>query len=159
MGVISPHSLFTYACDDCERPPISSNGVTPQHSICHCNLWGDLQTSSPSKSQMSCLQLITGGLQASVEEEVGISGVADAVLVAHSSLAVVRGRKYVVTAIAAGERFPEGALEGAVMHWGCSGSRGGSWLPPPAGWHTLPPISRPAGAALCILHFRQQKYQ
>jgi hypothetical protein len=78
---------------------------------------------------------------------VGIAGVGDAVLIAHSALAVADGKKYVVTAIVVGERFPEGALEGTVLHWGCSGSKGGSWQPPPAGWHTLPPISRPAGRA------------
>jgi len=79
---------------------------------------------------------------------VGISGIA-AVLIAHSALAVVGGKKFVVTAIVAGEMLPEGALEGAVMHWGCSGSGGGSWLPPPAGWHTIPPISTPAGGGHC----------
>ena len=90
-------------------------------------------------------------MQVPVEEEVGISGIAEADLIAHRALVVVGGRKYVVIAIVVGERFPEGALEGTVMHWGCSGSSGGKWLPPPSGWHTIPPISRPAGGHHCII--------
>jgi len=102
---------------------------------------------SPRVKKESTRSRSSSGLQAAVEEEVGISGIGGAILVAHSALAVVGGKKYVLCAIVVGERFPEGALEGTVLHWGCSGARGGSWQPPPSGWHTLPPVSTPAGLA------------
>jgi hypothetical protein len=92
-----------------------------------------------------------GKLQAAVEEEVGISGMDDAVLISHSALAVVNGKKFVVTAIVAGERLPEGVLQGLVLHWGCSEDQRGSWHSPPPGWHTIPPASTPSGGGVSRL--------
>ena len=83
--------------------------------------------------------------QGAAHEEIGISGISDATLVAHSSIASKEGREYIVTAIAIGEEIPAGDLEGTALHWGCAGARGPSWQPPPHGWHTLPPTSKPAG--------------
>ena len=82
--------------------------------------------------------------------QVGMAGVEGALLVARVAAAVVGGKRFAVAAIAIGERFPEGALEGTVMHWGCSNRPGGGWDPPPPGWHTLPPVSFPAGESVGI---------
>lgn len=80
-----------------------------------------------------------------ISEEVGISGVQDAALVAHSVKVNMDGKPYHLLAIVIGEGFPNGALEGTALHWACSGAGNKGWQPPPHGWHTLPPISKPAG--------------
>ncbi len=36
-------------------------------------------------------------------------------------------------------------LSGLLMHWGCSRTATSSWKPPPAGWHTSPPVSLDGG--------------
>ena len=85
--------------------------------------------------------------------EVGISGIS-AVLIAHTAAAIVKGKLCLVAAIVIGERFPEGALEGTALHWGCSApGRSGNWDPPPSGWHTLPPVSHPAGGPHLLASF------
>lgn len=44
-----------------------------------------------------------------------------------------------------GEGFPDGLLDGAVLHWGCATRQGGSWNAPPTGWNADPITSTEAG--------------
>ncbi len=37
------------------------------------------------------------------------------------------------------------SLAGAVLHWGCTRQERDKWMPPPAGWHTMPDASHDAG--------------
>lgn len=65
----------------------------------------------------------------------------------------VEGRRYGIASLAIADgRAAEGddvrsALAGAWLYWGCSERRGRGWRPPPAGWHTDPTRSQPAGEA------------
>eukprot|EP00955_Chlamydomonas_euryale_P044354 352865-Chlamydomonas_euryale.AAC.4 len=54
------------------------------------------------------------------------------------------GKPTAIVCLAARCPDKEAATE-LLAHWGCSGRRGGRWHPPPAGWHTLPPVSYDAG--------------
>ena len=69
----------------------------------------------------------------------------DTSLVTSTAVGSRDGRKYVIAAVAIGEKQLEGKLEGTALHWACSGGNGKSWQPPPHGWHTIPPESKPAG--------------
>ena len=83
--------------------------------------------------------------------ELGISGLHEAVMVAHVAAVSLKGRHYGVVAMAAGEqgRTEEvGGLSGLTLHWGCAGHEGQGWAPPPAGWHTVPARSFSAGSYL-----------
>lgn len=88
-------------------------------------------------------------LQTPFTTEMCIAGIPGGVLCAQSMTAKKEGRTYIVTAIVFGQPSGEASLDGTFLHWGCSGSNRQSWQPPPHGWHTTPPISRPAGRRLC----------
>ena len=90
----------------------------------------------------------SNALQEGMREQTGISGLQDAQLAAQTIKVSKDGRKCIVTAIAIGQRFPSGGLEDTAIHWGCSDSKSKKWQPPPHGWHTIPPVSRPAGRVL-----------
>lgn len=53
------------------------------------------------------------------------------------------------------------ALAGVQLYWGCVQDQGQKWLPPPAGWHTDPGVSHPAGRAwrTPFGDFQQQQQQ
>ena len=42
--------------------------------------------------------------------------------------------------------FPDGELEGAVLHWALAGRASAPWQRPPAGWATDPAATNDAGA-------------
>ena len=76
--------------------------------------------------------------------QVGIKGI-EAALAARVAAVQLGSRRYVAASIAVGEAFPEGALAGVALYWGCARHEGGGWEPPPAGWHTVPDVSFGAG--------------
>ena len=96
-------------------------------------------------SQSSQCRSFLNAMQEGTWEQTGIAGLQDAQLTAQTIKVTKDGRKCIVTAIAIGQRLPSEKLEDTAMHWGCSGSEGKKWQPPPHGWHTIPPVSRPAG--------------
>ena len=72
-------------------------------------------------------------------------------LAAVLAAATLDGRRYGIASLAiadgrgAGGDGGSSGLAGAWLYWGCSERRGRGWRPPPAGWHTDPARSKPAG--------------
>lgn len=86
-----------------------------------------------------------GAMQGTSTTAMGVARMSDISVVAHIMQGAVDGTPYILVAVVAGEKFPEGKLEGLKLHWGCGNGKGQSWQAPPAGWHTSPPQSNPAG--------------
>jgi hypothetical protein len=58
------------------------------------------------------------------------------------------GRYCAAIAVAAGEAFPSGLLDGAVMHWAMARREGAHWGGPPAGWVSDPANTQDAGTGI-----------
>jgi hypothetical protein len=79
------------------------------------------------------------------ECETAVKG-APEVMMAIQLARVEQGRRtFIVAAVAAGGTYEDQPLHGLVLHWGCVAGMGRGWEAPPAGWHTLPGKSFPAG--------------
>lgn len=76
-------------------------------------------------------------------------------MVAHVGHAFEGGRHCALVALVCSEAFPEGLLDGAVFHWAVASREGGTWSPPPDGWHSDPSRSDTAGVLLMVCQYLQ----
>lgn len=84
-----------------------------------------------------------------VKPTVSVSDVdgVDGHVVAHAMVTRAGSQHFVVVSLAAAEVFPDGGLDGCLVHWGCVPGYGGKWHTPPEGWFSDPDRSFQQGTA------------